>query len=375
MASAAAQPSDPRTFVTAPAADRLSCGIAVAQPRQLAEQVACGLPTVVRILGQARRHQTLRAQVRRAVAAWRAGRLEREDRRDQVRLRLGGEGARAGEHFVEHRAEGEQIGARIGFLASHLLGRHVRERADESRLPRVSGSSVSPETGGSPVVTGARRRASPKSSSFTPDFVSMMLAGLRSRWTMPSACAAASASAISMAQLQGLLDRQRPAPQPRGQRFALEQLHHEEPQLAARRPCAEPTSYSVQMCGCVTFEMTPRLALEPLTAARVARQIGRQHFDGDRAIETRVAGAIDLAHAARAEQAEDLERAEPAAGREARRAAIGDALRADRRSLRNPSASACAASSDSTSRRIARRRRSAARRNALRSSGGRSSAS
>ena len=41
--------------------------------------------------------------------------------------------------------------------------------------------------------------ASPKSSSFTPPFVSMMLPGFRSRWTMPARCALSSASAIWIA--------------------------------------------------------------------------------------------------------------------------------------------------------------------------------
>ena len=40
--------------------------------------------------------------------------------------------------------------------------------------------------------------ARPKSSSFTPCFVSRMLAGFRSRWTMPFLCAAWSASQIWM---------------------------------------------------------------------------------------------------------------------------------------------------------------------------------
>ena len=68
-------------------------------------------------------------------------------------------------------------------------------------VPKISPSVA--EASGlnfSPVVplatTGPRQRASPKSSSFTPDVVSMMLAGLRSRCTMPLACAAASAPAI-----------------------------------------------------------------------------------------------------------------------------------------------------------------------------------
>ena len=38
--------------------------------------------------------------------------------------------------------------------------------------------------------------ARPKSSSFAPAFVSITLPGLRSRWTSPARCAAASASPI-----------------------------------------------------------------------------------------------------------------------------------------------------------------------------------
>ena len=41
--------------------------------------------------------------------------------------------------------------------------------------------------------------ANPKSSSFAPELVKMTLLGFRSRWTTPPLCAAASASAISMA--------------------------------------------------------------------------------------------------------------------------------------------------------------------------------
>ena len=102
----------------------------------------------------------------------------------------------------------------------------------------------------------------------------------------------------------------------------------------------------------------PRLALEALAAARVVGEIAGEHLDRDVAIEPRVARAIDLAHAAGAERPEDLERAEPAARTQSRRCAVGC-----RRpwhapaSLRNPSASACAASSDSTSRTDCPRRR------------------
>ena len=47
-----------------------------------------------------------------------------------------------------------------------------------------------------PVMACPLAFANPKSSNFAPDFVSMMLPGFRSRWTIPWRCALSSASAI-----------------------------------------------------------------------------------------------------------------------------------------------------------------------------------
>ena len=58
----------------------------------------------------------------------------------------------------------------------------------------------------------------------------------------------------------------------------------------------------------------PRLAFEPRNAARVARELLGQHLDGDVAAELAVARPVDLAHAADAEQVDDLVRTEPGAG-------------------------------------------------------------
>ena len=54
--------------------------------------------------------------------------------------------------------------------------------------------SLEVETPAAPAWNFAR----PKSSSFTPDFVSITLPGFRSRWTIPCRCALSSASAISI---------------------------------------------------------------------------------------------------------------------------------------------------------------------------------
>ncbi len=43
---------------------------------------------------------------------------------------VAGKGEAAGGHFIEHRAEGEQVSAGIEFLAASLLGRHIGNGAD-----------------------------------------------------------------------------------------------------------------------------------------------------------------------------------------------------------------------------------------------------
>ena len=59
-----------------------------------------------------------------------------------------------------------------------------------------------------------------------------------------------------------------------------------------------------------------RFLLEAAEAIAVGRKRGRQHLERHVAIEARVVGTIDLAHAAAADQALDFVRAEPGAWRE-----------------------------------------------------------
>ena len=71
------------------------------------------------------------------------------------------------------------------------------------------------------------------------------------------------------------------------------------------------------MFGCVSAATALRLALEARERVGVGREPRRQHLDRDVALEPRVARAIDLAHAARAEGRRDLVGAEASAGRHA----------------------------------------------------------
>src|SRR5687768_6917894 len=58
------------------------------------------------------------------------------------------------------------------------------------------------------------------------------------------------------------------------------------------------------------------LALEPGQPLRVRGHRCWQHFDGDRPLQVRVGGLVDLAHAASPKRGEDLVRAEASAGGE-----------------------------------------------------------
>src|SRR6266404_1785005 len=75
------------------------------------------------------------------------------------------------------------------------------------------------------VARGAAGLASPKSSSFAPLGVSMMLPGFRSRCTTPLPCALSSASANLHSVLENLLQWQRSFLQSLRQRFPFDALH------------------------------------------------------------------------------------------------------------------------------------------------------
>ena len=73
------------------------------------------------------------------------------------------------------------------------------------KVPRIVPSAVSAGPSRRRVTSareagdaGCTALARPKSSSFTPDFVSITLPGFKSRCTIPCRCALSSASAISI---------------------------------------------------------------------------------------------------------------------------------------------------------------------------------
>ena len=157
------------------------------------------------------------------------------------------------------------------------------------RGPRRSASTVSGP---------ATRRAMPKSITFTrPSRVTMMFAGLMSRWITPWAWAAASASATFSA-ISAALAGGEPAAAGEVLREgpALDVLHHDVVRLAVHAGVVD-----VDDVGVVEAGGGLGLAAEPLHEARVPGELWGQDLYGHRAVERGVEPSEDLGHTARAD--------------------------------------------------------------------------
>ena len=130
----------------------------------------------------------------------------------------------------------------------------------------------------------------------------MTFAGLRSRWTMPRAWAAASARAICAASGERLAEPHAGAGDHRVERLALHVLHHDEVEAVGLGDVVDGDDVGV-------VERRGRLGLlhETPLALRVGHLVGGEDLDGDEAVEVGVAGLVDDAHAAFAELLEDVE--------------------------------------------------------------------
>ena len=110
--------------------------------------------------------------------------------------------------------------------------------------------------------------------------------------------------------LQRVVRRQRAGPrEARGQRLAFEELEHEEVGAGLGSDVVERAD--VRM---IERRHGVRLAVEAGAQLGVGGELRRQHLDRDRAIEPRIARAVDLAHPAGADRRDDLIRPESRAG-------------------------------------------------------------
>ena len=152
-------------------------------------------------------------------------------------------------------------------------------------------------------VSEPAARAIPKSTTLTrPSGSSITFPGLMSRWIRPRSCAAASARAMSTATATRLGLRHRTvAPEPVGERLALDELGHDVVGAVVRPAVEHGDDVRVAQPG-----RGAGLALEPLDELTVAVERGREDLDRHLASELAVEPLVDLGHAALAEHRPEL---------------------------------------------------------------------
>ena len=182
-----------------------------------------------------------------------------------------------------------------------------------------------------PVLVAARSeratstpRASPKSvTAIRPSRLRSTLCGLKSRWTSPAACAAASprpaarnAATISAGVRCAALSHSI-------ERLALDELHRDEVAAAGRADLVHGDDVGMR-----EPRHRARLAQQAL-ASLVVAAVGLQDLERDAPLEIGIERGVDDAHAADAELA--LEAIAAERSRERRHRSAGTAIRAGRR--------------------------------------------
>jgi len=212
--------------------------------------------------------------------------------------RLGAlERALARDHFVQHGAKREQVGARVHGLSAHLLGRHVPDRAHHGA--RVGHGRH--RFGGA----GVRPRRRPRQTEVENLHLSVgeqeQVLGLQIAVEQGLVVGGAETTRDLDGDLGRLANGQGARLEALAQRLALEQLHDREDESFVHADIVNRQDVGMRQGG-----HGLGLALEPRTALRISGDARGQYFDRDVAIEPAVAGAIDLAHASRADGGHDF---------------------------------------------------------------------
>ena len=192
---------------------------------------------------------------------------------------------------------------------------------------------------------------------------SMMFAGLRSRWTTPRSCAAASPAASCRASSTRPVFRKPADPFERRREILAVDVLHREIQIALDlADVVDATDVGMR-----DLPRRPDLVVKLREPARVGREILRQEFQRHGLAEAQIVGAVDLAHPAAAEQSDH---AVPAVEHGARRESpvIDRARRAQPPARRRPRSRAARRTARTTSPVACGHRRAASQRSRHRAS-------
>ena len=239
-------------------------------------------------------------------------RLVAQDRGESVSRTVAGEGAPGREHLVQHHAEAEDVGAHVHGLAADLLGAHVAERAEDHPV-------IGPVAGGKRRGRRERLRARARCVHLfrEAEVEDLEAAFLRDPEVLGLQVAMDNTFLVGRREALGHLDRelrrlagrQGAALEPRAQRLALEELHHDVERLSLRREIVDAEDVRMVQRG-----HGLGLALESGQRVAVLREVLGQHLHRHETIQPGVLGLKDLAHPARTERREDLVGTETGAG-------------------------------------------------------------
>jgi hypothetical protein len=211
-----------------------------------------------------------------------------------------GEGTLARHHLVEHRAEREEIGARVDRLAERLLRRHVGDGAERHARARQLGRLVGPAVG----VVGRRERRLVLGELGEPEVEHLELARGAHEQVRRLDVAMNDAALMRRVeraghlhrQVDGLRDGDRAGLQQLLDALALAQLHHDERLAVVLLDVVDDADVRVVERG---GELG--LAVEARERRGLGRQPRRQELERDVAAELHVVRAVHDAHAAGAQ--------------------------------------------------------------------------
>ena len=264
-------------------------------------EVSGVLESCTRLFHQAVANDALQGAIHRHARSQFRG-IVVHDGAERLGRRAAPERREPGQHLEQDRAKAEDVGPVIDAKTTRLFGRHVRGCADDrGDLHAADGDGL----GGV-----GRFRANQLRQSEVENLDSAFRGHEQiGRFDIAVHDAAFVRRRERAGDLDGIVDhqarRQRPPVHPLPQRLADEQLGDDPGEVALHADVVDREDVRV-----VQAARGARFLFEPALAIGIARECRRQDFDGHVAPELWVVCAIDLAHAADPETAEQFESAD-----------------------------------------------------------------